>query len=719
MSICSNLALSSNKESRLLKLYTRLARSKRTPILLAGPVLILIGAPSRAQTAAEPPSITVEAAADVLAAGRLTSSDTAALLYGIDAAAAGAVSSLPVIHGLGDDRVRTLVNGVPIAAACPMHMNPPLSYIDPATVAQVRVLPGVTPVSLGGDSIGGSILVDSAPPIFAAADHPVDRGGSVSSFYRSNGAAIGAAVTAFMASSDLDLRYQGSASGAGDFRDGDGEAIRASRYETSNQQISAAYRNGQNLYEAQAALQYMPYEGFPNADMDLTRNVGAFINLRYQGAYAWGEAKLNLYYDHIRHQMNGDAPDRYAPAPLSITGMGMMPTQERAEDFGYRAEADVIASARDTLRFGNELHGQTLDDRWPGAPAGMMFDYVNINHANRTQWGTFAEWERRWDERWDTLLGARNDTVWMNTGPVQGYDGLDPEAETFNAAHRSRTDVNVDATWLTTYQPSGAQRYTLGLARKNRSPNLYERYAWGTNTMGMISWFGDGNGYTGNPELKPQTAYTASFSADWHDRGARLWNIELTPYYTAVHDYIGVVSLCGPACSGMPASQLMFANHRARLYGIDAAGAYTLANTAAAGVFRLLGTAGFVRGQDLSTATNLYHMMPLHGTIALQHRLGDWSSAFELRAADSKTEVDAVRLEPPTPGYAIVNLRAAYEWHPVRLEFAVTNLLDRQYENPLGGTWQSALYPPGYAGATFRALPAQGRSFDIGVTMTF
>jgi iron complex outermembrane recepter protein len=702
----------------LLKLYTRLAASKWIHVLPAGSLLTLIAASSWAQTA-DPASITVEAAAETLAAGRLISRDTASLLSGVDAAAAGAVSSLPMIRGLGDDRLRTLVNGVPIAAACPMHMNPPLSYIDPANVAQVRVLPGVTPVSLGGDSIGGSILVESAPPTFAAADHPVDWGGSVSSFYRSNGAAIGAAVTASVASSDLNLRYQGSASSAGDYRDGDGETIRASRYETSNQQMSAAYRSGQNLYEAQAALQYMPYEGFPNADMDLTRNVGAFINLRYLGSFAWGEAKLSLYYDHIRHQMNGNGPDRYAPSPVSITSMGLMPTQQRAEDFGYRAEANVAASARDTLRFGNELHGQTLDDRWPGAPVGMMFDYVDINHATRNQLGTFAEWERRWDERWNTLLGARNDTVWMNTGPAQGYDGLDPQAEAFNAAHRSRNDVNVDATLLTIFQPSGAESYTLGLARKNRSPNLYERYAWGTNTMGMIGWFGDGNGYTGNPDLKPETAYTASISADWHDRGARSWKLELTPYYTAVHDYIGVESLCGPACSGMPASQLLFANHRARLYGIDAAGSYTLANTSAAGVFRLLGTAGYVRGQDLSTATNLYHMVPLHGTIAVEHQLGGWSSALELHAAESKTEVDAVRLEPPTPGYAIVNLRAAYEWHPVRLEFAVANLFDRQYEHPLGGTWQSALYPPGYAAATFRPLPAQGRSFDIGVTMTF
>ena len=210
-----------------------------------------------------------------------------------------------------------------------------------------------------------------------------------------------------------------------------------------------------------------------------------------------------------------------------------------------------------------------------------------------------------------------------------------------------------------------------------------------------------------------------SASGEWHDHAARLWEIRVTPYYTAVHDYIGEVSICGPACSGTPASQLMFANHRARLYGIDVTEAYALSNSSEIGIFRRIGSGGFVRGQDLSTHSDLYHMMPLHGTIALDHRRGQWSSALEFHAVDRKAQVDAMRLEPRTPAYAFLDFRTAYEWRSVRLDVAMTNLLDRQYSNPLGGTWQSALYPPGYAGATFRPLPAVGRSFDIGVTVKF
>jgi iron complex outermembrane receptor protein len=54
----------------------------------------------------------------------------------------------------------------------------------------------------------------------------------------------------------------------------------------------------------------------------------------------------------------------------------------------------------------------------------------------------------------------------------------------------------------------------LGYAHKVRSPNLYERYSWGRGTMStsMIGWYGDGNGYVGNVDLRPERADTVSLA---------------------------------------------------------------------------------------------------------------------------------------------------------------------------------------------------------------
>src|SRR5450631_2452779 len=104
--------------------YGVIRRGRRT-----GMALLLIGCcPGWALASAETLEILVIGENDATSAGQIGSSDTAALLSGIDVAQAGGISGLPMIHGLGDDRIRTLVNGVPVAAACPMHMNPPLSY---------------------------------------------------------------------------------------------------------------------------------------------------------------------------------------------------------------------------------------------------------------------------------------------------------------------------------------------------------------------------------------------------------------------------------------------------------------------------------------------------------------------------------------------------------------------------------------------------------------
>lgn len=58
-----------------------------------------------------------------------------------------------MIHGLADDRINTLVNGMPVPSACSNHMNPPLSYIPSSNVGDFSAIAGITPVSEGGESI--------------------------------------------------------------------------------------------------------------------------------------------------------------------------------------------------------------------------------------------------------------------------------------------------------------------------------------------------------------------------------------------------------------------------------------------------------------------------------------------------------------------------------------------------------------------------------------
>lgn len=77
-------------------------------------------------------------------------------------------------------------------------------------VERIQVYAGVTPVSVGGDSIGGSIVVDSAKPVFAKAGLGTLTQGEAGAFFRSNGQARGANVALTAASEKLSLTYAGS-----------------------------------------------------------------------------------------------------------------------------------------------------------------------------------------------------------------------------------------------------------------------------------------------------------------------------------------------------------------------------------------------------------------------------------------------------------------------------------------------------------------------------
>lgn len=60
----------------------------------------------------------------------------------------------------------------------------------------------------------------------------------------------------------------------------------------------------------------------------------------------------------------------------------------------------------------------------------------------------------------------------------------------------------------------------------------------------MIGWFGDGNGYVGNPQLEPETAYT--LSASYRAFAAnRKWELNANICYTAEHDYIDAQVISG------------------------------------------------------------------------------------------------------------------------------------------------------------------------------
>ena len=681
------------------------------------------------------PTFGVNLRGDALNARRFATNDTATLLDGTPGVSfytGGGVSSLPVINGLADDRLKITVDGMSITSACPNHMNPALSYIDPAALSQVNVYAGIVPVSQGGDSIGGAIAVKSISPAFAEPGQGLKTSGNLNAFYRSNGDVTGVGARAAIATENFSIGYVGNTVDAGNYKDGNGKEVLASRYKVRNNAVNLAGKIGTDIFTLAIGWQDIPYQGYPNQSMDMTSNKSLSFNAGYNGFFDWGTLEARAFRQRVRHKM--DVLDEKAKA-LGFTPINgsYMPMDTEAVDLGYSIVATAPLNENHVARFGHEFHRYTLDDWWPPLVGSMGMEpntFWNVNGGRRDRAALFAEIDSKLTEKLSTQIGARVEQVTMNTGNVQGYydasapfgDAYQTDAEAFNSKNHKRKDLNWDLTASARYVENERTTYDIGLSRKTRSPNLHERYIWSNEAMMaglMNNWFGDLNSYVGNIDLKPEVAYTLKLSADWHDAEKRDWQLKVVPFYTYVQDYINVAvnTSTNPYNMSMLAGRqsLKFVNQDAKLYGIDVSGSKFLGR--AAGEWAARASLSYVRAKA-DNGDNLYNIMPLNARLALDHSLGAWSNSFETVMVDSKDNVSNVRAEQNTSGYAIANFRTSYKVaKSVRLDAGVENLFDRQYNLPLGGLEYASADIMG--GGAPKPVRAMGRSINAGVSIDF
>mgnify|MGYP005810582321 CR=1 FL=1 len=683
---------------------------------------------------------------------RAASSDTAALLRsvpGVSINGNGGVSGFPVIHGLADDRLDLQVDGMNTNAACPNHMNPPLSYLDPSQVGGITVWTGVAPVSVGGDALGGAVQVESRKPEFAAPGQGTLFKGEAGGFYRGNENGRTGTLSTTIAGAHLNMTYSGAIAQADDYHAGsdfkdftatgrpghslDEDEVGSSAYKSQNHLLGLAFQQGNQLVEAKYGYQHIPFEFYPNQRMDMTDNTAHRINLHHAGHFDWGSTDVRLTHETVRHEMDfgDDKQFLYGMPPVIAPGM---PMETRARNTGAKLTTTVRLSAHDLLRLGGEYQRYKLDDWWPPSPdtlppgvamGGMAPDTLwNINNGRRDRRALFSEWERHFDDQWTALLGGRFERVLMDAGKVQGYNAMmyGTDAAAFNAEGRARSDNNGDLSALLRYQMAENHSLQLGYGITSRSPNLYERYAWSTSSMVAImnNFAGDGNGYVGNPDLKPERAHTLSATYDWHTP-ENDWAFKATPYYSLVRDYIDARRLENP---GMPSGDdefvtLQYANQKARLYGLDLSGRMPLA-ASTLGRFGLEGLVNYTDGKNRATGDDLYNIMPLNARLSLTHKSTHWDNALELELVKRKNDVSDVRNEIQTPGYGLVNLRLAYTWQSLRADFGIENLFDKFYDLPTGGAYTGQGMTMSRNGIPWGiAVPGMGRSVYAGMTLTF
>jgi iron complex outermembrane receptor protein len=640
---------------------------------------------------------------------------------GYSTATGGGVSGLPSMNGFIDDRLKIRVDGMEITSACANHMNAPLSYSHPALIGSIKLYSGVTPVSLGGDSIGGTIEVKSSAPVFARAGEGVHTEGRISSAARSVDNSFSAGIAGTVATENLSITYSGSHARGESYKDGNANKILGSMYESNNDLLTIATKSEGQQTTIRVGGQRIPFQGFPNQYMDMTENRATFANAGYAGDMSWGKLTAAVYWQDTAHTMGF----------FSAEKTGAMPMNTRGRDIGYALKAERSLKEGATLRIGNEFHRFMLEDWWPAIAGSMMMGpdmYKNINGGQRDRFVAFAEWEGKINQQWSAMAGIRNEIVTTDADNVQPYgSGMMQAADVaaaaaFNGRSRNKRDSNVDLTALTRYEPGKNQSIEFGYARKTRSPNLYERYSWGRGSMAMTmtNWFGDGNGYVGDIDLKPEVAHTLSLSSNWHDEEKKAWDLTASPYYSYVNNYIDadVIGTFNPySITSASGALLRFANHDARLYGLNLSWKLPVVRHPNWGDLQIRGNASMNRGER-TDGQDLYRIMPLNGLIAVDQTIGAWLNTLEARLVARKSRLDNQRLEPATSGFTIVNIRTSFQLnHKANITAGISNLFNKSYADPMGGVYLSGLKSAG--AGSLAALPGYGRSVELGLSIGF
>lgn len=613
----------------------------------------------------------------IVGGDHLRNADSAALIRKLPGAAVvrnGPQTGIVQLRGLSGDRVAVRVDGMTITPACPNHMDPPLHYASAGSGDLIDLYAGISPVSVGGDYIGGAVSFARPEPVFAVGEASLFHGILGTSFVGSQDAAM-ATADLTIARGNGAFQYRGSGVTAGDLRY-PGGTVADSGYDRTQHEIIGSWRTREGYIALDAGFSATRDAGTPALPMDMIKDDAWKLGLKQKEKFGWGTLESRLYVHDIDHLMDNHS---LRPAPMPPAGMAMeAPSTSR--DYGWRSDV-LLPRGKTLLRTGIDLHGNDFDAEQVAVLSGMKRDTFNNNVRSRV--GTYIDWEQEWTDQWTSRIGLRGDVVSSDADPVSNQIMPPPPAaamiladqNAFNSADRSFTDVMPGAAAAVSFNPDDSTTIELALALKNRAPSLVERYLW--TPLNASAGLADGRTYLGNLNLDPETSFQIGLGLE---KRGESWNTKLTPFYQTVSDYIQGMPLARMDSNGQPVLQYQNID-RAELYGFEIAGDYDI-NTD----FSIDSSISYVRGRNKDNGDDLYRIAPLRGIVDLAYRHESWESHLECVWADSQNQVSELQGESASPGYAVLNLRLA-KWFAksVRVEVGVENLLDKRYAEHLGG----------------------------------
>jgi hemoglobin/transferrin/lactoferrin receptor protein len=610
------------------------------------------------------------------------------------------------IRGLTEQRIVTLVDGNRIETATDIAAG--LAMIDVNDIERIEVIKGAASSLYGTGALGGVVN------IITKEGHYHDNfylGGSATGSYQSVNKMNSENLSLDMADSKWFVRLSGTMRDAANTMTPEGE-LANSQFSDDNISFKAGIKPFKNQELAVNYQRFGAHDvGIPGGTAFPATATAVYPEEErnmFSAAYtispenkALSRIRIKYFHQYILRDVE------LKPNPLiTITPTGNHTTN------GFQAQTDWKAGNNNQLIAGIDIWQRYLStEREKRVVSNITDSLGNITGQNVTirgevpipdAWftsgGVFLQDQLALlNNKLSLTLGGRFDLI--NTRNDQAVDPLylivngtrnnNPPKQriTFEANDLNNTSWSIDAGLLYRLLPNSD--LTLTLSKAYRAPGIEERFKY--IDLGSLVKIGD-------PALKPEEGYFA-------DMGARVWKDKFQLSGNVFANQMTNLIVEAPGTyiynySANPANYdtlnaLINSNvDRALLYGFDISTGYNIFDG-----LTLKAMAGFVRGKNTETDTDLPQIPPFNGRIAVKYYLrGILNTDLSATLVADQDKIAAGEKE--SKGYA------CYDWSiysvPVKLGKlnleafgGVQNITDRAYMNHLATNRGIIKYEPG------------------------
>jgi iron complex outermembrane receptor protein len=598
-------------------------------------------------------------------------SDTAEVLKkmpGANVNRNGSLSGIAQYRGLFGDRVNVMNNGHQVLPSCSNAMDAPMSHLPASQVDAVVLYRGISPISQGMETIGGSIDVISKK----LATQESGLSGDLNVGYNSvnEGVLGGLNLAAKKGHHGWQLGISYEDADSYDFAGGTNYFTGINRQFYN---LAYQYEDDNRFLEIASNYNDTGETGTPALPMDITYAKGGLTSIKYNqnlnndwsffvdGSYQQTDHLMDNY--RYRQQM----PEMYRESFTTLS--------QAAISFGGQKK---LSRGELMLGYDYDATDHTADI---SSPVNAMLAIKNYD-TERQRHSLFAEWQQQLNQQHGLVLGLRvtrhkNEAADVASSMAMMNNDMGILHRTlrdrFNAADRTNNGTHVDFALNWKHSINDRLQMDYGVAVKNRSPSYQELYLW--LPLEATAGLADGRQYLGNLLLDSETAYQLEWGISYQNG-----NFQIQPhlFYHRINDYIqGVPNTLMPA----PAGTLRYANVDAELYGADVTLSYRISDH-----WSLTHVSSYVRGQRRDIDDNLYRIAPLNGRTELSYEYNAWRLSAEMVNVAAQDKVSLTNAEKATPGYGLLNLSVDYSISQnQRINAQIHNVFDKRYYDHTGG----------------------------------